>query len=192
MPRKSPALVLFGGPPGRLSPAAAARVVLTLPWAAGPLTGDPWLAQLLPVREHNAALMARLAATPPPPGTHVALLLADPLTDWAAVLDRLAGWGVAGVAAFPGLSRFGAGFGDALAQAGLSPAVEAERLAAARAAGFATLAAVWREGAWPKDAAAPDRVLAPPGVRAPAARLGRLLYRADGPVRSEAMRWPEA
>jgi predicted TIM-barrel enzyme len=172
----SPFIALHGGSPALLSAESAPRAVLTLPWAAGPLPGDPWLSHLLPRRDYNAALLDRLAETPPPPGAFVALFLADPLLRPAAVFDRLARLGIAGIAAFPGLSRFGAGFGDALAQAGLSPGMEAGRLAEARAAGFATLAAIWQGAAWPGHAPSPDHVLAPASARPPAARAGLWVY----------------
>lgn len=161
----SPALALFGGPPDRLSTASARRTVVTLPWSDGPLPGDPWLAHLLPRRDYNTRLLDRLATAPPPPGAAVALFLADPLLRLRPTLRRLRAQGVAGIAAFPGLSRFGGGFGDALAQAGLTPRMEAERLAEAREAGFMTLAAVWDGARWPDDMPSPDHVLAPAGTR---------------------------
>jgi hypothetical protein len=159
--------------------------VLTLPWADGPVPGDPWLAHLLPRRDYNARLLDRLAATPPPPGACVALFLADPLLRLAPVLRRMATLGVTGIAGFPGLSRFGGGFGDALAQAGLTPRVEADRLAEARAAGFITTAAIWDAALWPADAPPPDHLLAPVGTkfgtRIDLTGARRWLYRARPP-----------
>jgi len=187
-----PSFVLFGGTPDALSSASARRAVLTLPWAQAPLPGDPWLAQLLPRAAHNTALMDRLAATPPPPGAWVALFLADPLLDLDRTLARLSGWGVAGVAAFPGLTRFRGGFADALAQAGLSVTQEAEGLGRARAAGFATLAALWHGAAWPAEATPPDHVLGPPGARISVGGT-RWLYAPRNVRRPrDAMLWPAA
>jgi len=190
MAPNSPSFVLFGGPPAWLSATSARRAVLTLPWAESPLPADPWLAQLLPRGAHNTEMLARLAAQPPPAGAWVALFLADPLLDLDRTLARLGRWGVAGVAAFPGLTRHRGGFADALAQAGLSVALEAARLAQARAAGFGTLAALWHGADWPADAEPPDHVLAPSGARL-RLEARRWLYapRWAGAPRS-AMRWP--
>lgn len=165
MTAKSPFLALYGGPFSRLSATSAPRTVLTLPWSATALAGDPWLAHLLPRRDYNTALLDALEADPPPPGATVALFLADPLLRLDAVLSKLGYLGVTGVAAFPSLSRFRGGFGDALAQAGLSPRVEIARLDDARAAGFGTLAALWDGARWPSDVAPPDHVLAPRSLR---------------------------
>lgn len=182
MTAKSPSLALYGGPASRLSAASARRAVLTLPWAATALPGDPWLAHLLPRRDYNTAMLDALLADPPPPGATVALFLADPLLRLGAVLPMLGRIGAAGIAAFPGLSRFRGGFGDALAQAGLSPRVEIARLGEARAAGFGTLAALWEGADWPADAAPPDRLLAPRSLRLPGLCARRWEYpaRASG------------
>ena len=177
----SPSLALYGGPPERLAATGARRVVLTLPWADGPLPDDPWLAHLLPRQDYNRALLDRLVEAPPPPGAFVGLFLADPLLRLDAALPHLAHLGVAGVAAFPGLSRFRGGFGDALAQAGLSLRREAERLDTARAAGFATLAALWDGAAWPEGCPPPDHVLAPGPGRSDGPEMARWVYPARPP-----------
>ena len=132
----SPACHLFGETPGRLSADAAARTVVTLSWRAGPLPGDPWLAQLLPLGDHNGRLLARFAGS----------------------------------------------FRDPLEHGEIGPALERERLAAVRAAGLVTVAAIWNGACWPAGPPA-DLVLAPRGARAPARRRGTLLY-APRPARS--------
>jgi hypothetical protein len=171
-----PSIALYGGPITRLSAASAPRVVLTLPWADGPLPDDPWLTHLLPRADYNTLLLDRLAATPPPRGAYVGLFLADPLLRPSTLFRRLAGLGVAGVAAFPGLSRFNGGFAAALAQAGLTPAMEAARLSEAKSAGLATLAAVWDRTTWPPDAAPPDHVLTSRSEDAPIAGARTWIY----------------
>jgi len=176
----SPTLILCAHTPARLHAANAARVLLTLPWAKGPLPRDPWLAHLLPRHDYNTALLDRLDAAPLPRGAFVGLFLADPWFDPDTALPRLAALGAGGVAAFPGLSRLGGGFADDLAQARLTPAREAAGLARARAAGFATLAALWHGAPdWPADTAPPDHVLAPPG--APTLAGARATWRYEAP-----------
>ena len=150
--------------PCRLRAANAARVMITLPWADGPLPHDPWLAHLLPRHDYNARLLARLEVAPPPAGCIIALFLADPLLDLENTLARLAQWHVAGIAAFPSISRFQQGFADALAQAGLTTAREAERLAHAGRAGFTTLATLWQGDGNCDAGTSPDHFLMPETV----------------------------
>lgn len=171
-----PSIALHGGPVAHLSAASARRVILTLPWANGPLPNDPWLTHLLPRCDYNTSLLDRLAATPPPPGALVGLFLADPLLRPSTVFRRLADLGIAGVAAFPGLSRFSGGFAAALVQAGLTQKMEAERLSEAKSAGFATLATLWNDATWPPDATQPDHVLTPRPAHTPIAGAHTWVY----------------
>lgn len=160
--------------------------VLTLPWADGPCPGDPWLAHLLPHRDLNRALLERLAEAPPPQGTCLGLLLAAPRLDMGEVAARLRAAGVAGVAAMPGIARLAEGDGGALHQAGLGPALEAERLRAAAEAGLAAVAASW-DGTVP-EGPPPGPVISP--VR-PAGGRAWLRYEA-GRAAGDAMALPQS
>ena len=135
---------------GRWS-AAGRDDILTLPWCEGPCPGDPWLAHLLPHRDLNADLLARLAAGPVPAGAVLGLMLAAPVLDVREVAAAVRGAGLDAVAAFPGVGRLTAGDGGALVQAGLGPALEAERLAAFAAQGLKIVASSW-------DGTVPERL----------------------------------